>query len=359
MKVVTMEVKGEMPGVAVHLVRLGHVPRTLRDFLFARATLKVLERDDSDVSFGEQRTWGADVVRPGGGVHREHMREVIKSYPSAVVRAFRRVTKRLSVKEALTCLVERRLYLKHIPRMVIANSDMLRRQLVRHYPGLKDRIVVVYNGTDCERFHPGLRRHRLQVREELHIPPEAVVGAFVSFDFRRKGLPTLLRSLAILRNKPSPREVFAIVVGKRKIWAEWMTRSLGVQDRVRFVGEQAPDRYYGASDLLLLPTHFDPCANVTLEGFACGLPAVTSAHNGAHELLTPGQDGFYVRDPSDAAQFAGFIEYFMQPDRLRFASEAARALALRHTLQHQYDEIMAVITPVAQQKARERRSSGL
>jgi len=358
-KVVTMEAGAAVEGVATRIVRPRGVPRTLRDFLFARATLRALDGDDSDLIFGEQRTWGADVVRPGGGVHREHLREVVKSYPSAAVRVVRRVTKRLSLKEYLTCLVERRLYLKHTPRLVIANSDMLRRQLVAHYPALADRIALVYNGTDCERFNPGLRSHRARVRAELSIPEDAIAGAFVSFDFRRKGLPTLLRSLAMLKRKPSRREVFAIVVGRRKAWAQRLAGRLGVEDRVRFVGPRAPDPYYGACDLLLLPSYFDPCANVTLEGLACGLPAITSAHNGAHELLTPGRDGFYVRDSGDAAQFAGFIEHFMEPDVIARASEAARALALEHTLRRQYDEIVAAITPVAEQKARRRgRGSG-
>ena len=353
-KVITMEAKRRMEGVRTQTVSLPPVPKTFRDAMFARAARRILRHDDSDLSFGEQKTWGADVIRPGGGVHLEYIREIIKSYPSAAMRALASVTKRVSPKELLNHYVERKLYQAPGPKCVIANSELVRRHLLKHYAHLKGRIVVVYNGTDCERFSPDLRLHRPRVRRELDIPEEGIVGAFVSFDLRRKGLPTVLRSLSILKRKPPRRDAYVIVVGKHKGWAERLARSLGVHDRVRFVGPQAPDPYYGASDLLVLPSYFDPCANVTLEGLACGLPSLTSVHNGAHELLTPGHDGFYVRDSSDAAQFAGFIEHFMDPLKLARASEAARALALKHTTWDQYDQIMNVIAPIAEEKLRHR-----
>jgi UDP-glucose:(heptosyl)LPS alpha-1,3-glucosyltransferase len=349
-KVVTMQAEGEMEGVQTRVLSLPPVPKTLRDVLFARATRRLLSRDDCDLSLGEQKTWGADVVRPGGGVHLEYIRQIVRSYPSAPMRAIRSLTKRLSPKERLNLYIERRLYADPRLRLVIANSPLVRRHLLRHYPALEGRIAVVYNGTDCARFSPDLRRHRQQARAELALPQDALVGAFVSYDLRRKGLPTVLRALSILRRKGA-RPVYALVVGRRKAWAARLARTLGVEDRVRLVGPQEPDRFYGGSDLLLLPSYFDPCANVTLEALACGLPVITSVQNGAFEMLTPALDGFYVSDPADAAQFAGFIEHFMDPERLRRASEAARALALKHTLEHQYREIMNALAPIADQEA--------
>ena len=214
-------------------------------------------------------------------------------------------------------------------------------------------MQVVHNGADCERLSPELKRHREEVRAELHIPPEALVGVFVSYDLRRKGLPTVMRALSILRRKGERRRVYVIVVGKEKGWAVRMARRLGVSDLVRFAGPQAPDRYYGASDLMMLPSYFDPCANVTLEALACGLPVLTSVHNGAYELLTAGVNGFYVRDASDAAQFAGFIEHYMDAEKLAAASASARQVALAHTMDKQLGRIVDILTPLAARKAQE------
>ena len=349
-KVITMEVEGKMDGVETQEVAMPPVPKTFRDVTFARIAQKALQEDEHDLSFGEQKTWGADIVRPGGGVHLEYIPQVIKSYPSATMRLLRSITKRLSLKERLNLHIERKLYHDPTLKCVIANAPLVKRHLLKHYPNLEGKIEVVYNGTDCERFRPELRRHRDEVRRELDIPADALVGVFVSYDLRRKGLPTVLRALSILKEKYPSRNISTIVVGKRKSWAERIAARQDVTDRIHFVGPTDPDRYYGASDLLLLPSFFDPCANVTLEGLACGLPAITSAQNGAHELLTPGVDGFYVDEASDAAQMAGFIEHFLDPEVLERSREAARQLALDHPLGRMFGEIMDILEPLAEKK---------
>lgn len=336
-----------MEGVEIRRISMPPVPKTLRDVTFARRSQKALQKDDYDVSFGEQKTWGVDVVRPGGGVHLEYIPQVIKSYPSAPMRFFRSVTKRLSLKERLNLYIERKLYHDSSLQCVIANAPLVKRHLLKHYPHLADKISVVYNGTDCERFSPDLTRHREKIRRELDLSNDALVGAFVSYDLRRKGLATVIRALSILKEKYPNREISCIVVGKRKRWADKLASREKVTDRMRFVGTADPEPYYGASDLLFLPSFFDPCANVTLEGLACGLPAITSAQNGAHELLTPGVDGFYVDEASDAPQFAGFVEHFLDETKLHKASRAARELALQHPLDKMCGEIMALLEPLA------------
>jgi len=222
---------------------------------------------------------------------------------------------------------------------------MVRRDLVRHYPHLTDRVRVVYNGADPARFSPALRQaHRTAVRRELDIPQDALVGVFVGHDWRRKGLYPFIDALGILVRKGTARPVFGLVVGRGdRHRAERFARRRGARGVVRFAGAADPDRFYGAADLLVLPSFFDPCANVTVEALACGLPAVTSVHNGAFELLTPGQSGFYVADESDSAQLAGFIQYYLDRERLEAGSLAALATAAEHTLERQYRGIMDAV----------------
>ena len=352
-RIIALEVQDASEGVAVHVARPRGLSKGLRALRFAREVSRLLKADDCDLSFSEQRMFGADVVRPGGGVHKEHLRLIPMSYPNTVLRALKAVAMRISPKEHADYVIERRLYRDPALRCLIANSKLLRDHLVKHYPHLKDRVHVVYNGADCQRFSPSLKSHHARVRAELQIPADALVGAFVSHNFRRKGLAAVLQALAILKRKRTQRPVHVIAVGREKGWGPRLARHLGVEDCVRFTGPQTPDRYYGASDFLALPTFYDPCANVTVEGLACGLPAITSIYNGAYEMLTAGVNGFYMRDPSDAAQLAGFIEHYMDAEKLAAASAAARELALQYTFDHQYRRLMDVLAPVAAQKAKE------
>lgn len=344
-KVHALEVEADTERIEVERLKLPAVPKALRDLAYARASRRALARSDADVAFGEQKSWGAHVVRPGGGVHLEYIRQVVKSYPLAPQRLLKSVTKPYSPKELLNLFIERRLYADPDLRCVIANSKLVRQHLLKHYPELRDRVALVYNGADCEQYSPRLReKYRDDVRGELNIPREALVAVFVAFDWRRKGLATLIRALPRVRDRRPDRPVYAIVVGKGdRLLTRMLARRGGVADRLRFVGPADPAPYYGAADVLALPTYFDPCANVILEGLACGLPAITTVHNGAHELLTHGKDGYVMQDPADAEELAGYLAECADRPDMDEASGAARELALNHTVQRMYGELEDIL----------------
>ena len=113
------------------------------------------------------------------------------------------------------------------------------------------------------------------------------------------------------------------------------------------MGEARPEPYYGAADIVVLPSYFDTFGLVILEGLACGLPVITSTQAGGHEIITPGREGVAVADPSDSAMLAHHVGRFEDRQVLAEASKAARALALDHTLERQYREIMEAIAPIA------------
>jgi len=348
-RVLTPRGDSALEGVETVRLRVPWVPRAFRDLALARAARDALARERADVTFSDQKCWGADIVRPGGGVQREYVRQRQKSYRGLAAPALNRAARALSVRERLRIHIDDRLYAPPGPKCIIANSDMVRREIARHYPHVADRVRVVYNGADCERFGPQLReQHRERVRAELGIPSDALVGVFVGHDWRRKGLHTFLEAVGILARKGAPTAAYALVVGRgRERAARAFAGRCGAGDLVRFVGPARPDPYYGAADLLVLPSYYDACANVTMEGLACGLPALTSLHNGAYELLTPGQSGFYVQDASDSAQLAGFLEHYADPEALERGSQSARALALEYPLEDQLGKVAEAIAEVA------------
>jgi UDP-glucose:(heptosyl)LPS alpha-1,3-glucosyltransferase len=348
LRVITASPGDPIDGVEVVPLRLPHVPHALADRALARTSRKALARESADVTFSDQKCWGADVVRPGGGVQRAYVQQRDKSYPTAASRFCNRLWHGVSLRERLRLRIDDRLYAPPGPKLVIANSDMTRRNIERHYPHMKDRIRVVYNGADPARFHPGLRAQRDAVRTELGIPDNALVCIFVGHDWRRKGLFPLIEALGILVRKGTERPVYGVVAGrgKRGVAERWARRH-GADGVLKFAGADDPDRYYGAADLLVLPTFFDPCANVTVEALACGLPAITSTHNGAFEMLEPGLSGFFGADPTDSPQLAGFIEHYLDDARLAAGRRAALEVAARYVLADQLAKIVAAVKEIA------------
>jgi len=127
----------------------------------------------------------------------------------------------------------------------------------------------------------------------------APVVLFVGSDYERKGLPALLAAFA--RWPQDKAELWVVGYDKQQAAMQQRAERLGIAGRVRFFGAQKDVRpFYGAADLFVLPTLYDPFPNAALEALACGLPVVTTTSCGAAELITEANGA-----ASDDAVYAG------------------------------------------------------
>jgi len=104
--------------------------------------------------------------------------------------------------------------------------------------------------------------------------------------------------------------------------------SLGLAGRVHFLGftnqSQLP-AVYRASDLLVLPSEYEPFGVVVNEAMLCGCAAIVSDRVGAgHDLVSAGQNG-YVFPCRDVDALAAILsDVLQQPQQLRRLGDAAR-----------------------------------
>ena len=111
-------------------------------------------------------------------------------------------------------------------------------------------------------------------------------------------------------------------------------------EEVIFAGStNEPEKYYGASDLLVHPTFYDACSLTVLEALASGLPVITTHCNGASGIITEGQEGFILSDPRDGKTLAEKISILLNLERVEKASVAARQLAESHSLERNWKEM--------------------
>lgn len=194
---------------------------------------------------------------------------------------------------------------------VVVNSQMVATELQEFYDIDPGKLRLVRNGVDLERFSPGQRSPE----------PEVV---FLGSDARRKGLQTAIRATAILPG------VTLRVVGSVSTTARAMARAEGVSERVVFEGEcDHPEHVLSSAHALVLPTHYDPSANAVLEALACGVPVVTSAANGAAEVLP--ERSIILQDPMDADHCAEVLATTMADPSLPAACRAAAESHGMHT----------------------------
>jgi UDP-glucose:(heptosyl)LPS alpha-1,3-glucosyltransferase len=312
-----------------------HLGRLWRDWGFARAVCARLARESFDLVQSHERLACCDVYRAGDGVHRQWLENRARGEG-----ALARLATRLSPYHRYVLAAERRLFASPRLRAVICNSRMVRDEIQRHFGTPKEKLHVVYSGVDLDAFVPELRfQHRARLRGELGIPEDAMVYLHVGSGFARKGVATLLTSLARLED----RNARLLVVGRDR--TEPLLRAAaampGVGNRVHFAGGQEDVRpFYGAADCFALATLYDPFPNAALEALASGLPIVVSRQSGAAELVREGVNGYAV-DALDVDALAAAMTAIAKRRPLEM-SEDARASVLDLGLDAMAERLVAL-----------------
>ena len=188
---------------------------------------------------------------------------------------------------------------------------------------------------------------RAAARQLLGINAETSVLLFVAHNFKLKGLEELIRAAAGLFG----RNWLLLVAGRDQPRRyRHLAQNLGIQDRIRFLGSvKDPRELLVASDLLVHPTWYDPCSRVVLEALGCGLPVITTSHNGAAEVIERARHGFVIDSPRDITALCSAITQGLEPE----VQQACRAAAgqmreqlsmARHAgeLQMLYGDVLAV-----------------
>jgi glycosyltransferase involved in cell wall biosynthesis len=118
-------------------------------------------------------------------------------------------------------------------------------------------------------------------------------------------------------------------VGKgRQAPYQRLARKVSAAEVVRFEGLRADvERCYAGADLFVLPTLYDPFANTCLEAMACGLPVLTTAVNGATELMRDGINGCVLGDTPSPETVADALQRLLSWERRRGMGEAAQQVA--------------------------------
>jgi UDP-glucose:(heptosyl)LPS alpha-1,3-glucosyltransferase len=158
-----------------------------------------------------------------------------------------------------------------------------------------------------------------------------------------KGLIFLIKALAEIKKENSPAFKLLVLGRDRPDPYLSLARKMGNFKDVIFAGStDEPEKYYGASDLLVHPTFYDACSLTVLEALASGLPVITTHSNGASGIITQGQEGFVISDPRDDHALVEKIAFFLDHEKGERASVAARHLAESYSLERNWREMKSI-----------------
>ena|SRR5690242_20257086 len=226
--------------------------------------------------------------------------------------------------------------LRQLTRLVtstyVAVSADLARWLHSEIGIPKNRIRLIYNGVDSDKFHPGSCR-------EILPAGFAPSGAFVIGAMGRlepvKDQVTLAKAFChMLELRPELKASARLVIvgdGVLRQPIEDILSSAGLRQLAWLPGFRNDSaELYRAFDLFVLPSLREGISNTLLESMATGIPVVATAVGGTAEILLDGVTGALVppHEPENLA--AAMLAYYDDRQRTRLHGEAARARILQN-----------------------------
>jgi len=323
------------PNVKIHSVRAFTRNSFLRVLSFAWFALQAISFKSYDIVQSHERIWHQDIYRAGDGCHREWLER-----RSSYLPFFKRFFLKFNLFHQLILRLEKRIFEKGECKKIIAISEMVKRDILKHYRLPEDRVKVVYNGIQLDRFDPSNKKYFCdEVRQQLKISDHEVMILFVGSGFERKGLEYLIKSVQYVKEK----NWRLVLVGKGK-WRKYLKfTSKKNQEKITCLEPiDEIEKLYAAADFFILPSIYEPFGNANLEALASGLPVITSQNTGASEIITPKKEGIILEDPSDSKSIAEAIDYLMDPKNREPMMKSARSLAEKFTQQRNASEMLKI-----------------
>jgi len=300
------------------------LPSFMRVLLFS--LLVCIKKRQDEILFSLERVPCADVYRAGDGVHKAWMDTRLQKGES-------RLKIFLNPLQSTYLWLERRTFQN--AKKIIANSNFVKQDIIKYYRTEQSKIEIVYNGVPQNAINPAEARQKIEA--EFALKKEQKIILFVGSGFYRKGVAEFLQLISQLCRD----DVTAIIVGKEKNISTYkkLAEQLGVN--AIFTGARRDaDVFYASADLFLFPTLYEPFSNVCLEAMAGGCAVITTAQNGAAEIL---DEKFVMKSPNDK-DILGVLHRLLDEHEFLTETKAAnKAKSLEFSIERNLEETLGVL----------------
>lgn len=213
-------------------------------------------------------------------------------------------------------------------RKIVCVSEAAAAELCRWLPEFSDRMEVVHNGIDLDAF--------------ASTGPERESGTVTILSVGRlteaKNYRRAIEAFALLLSR-SGEDLFYLIAGggalERPLRSHAST--LGVSDRVRFLGEvdDVPGLMRKA-DVFFMPSSREGFGLAAVEAMASGLPVVASGLPGIGDVVGDDRSCGILADPKSAEQMAdGLLELvengFLRGKMAEAGKERAKSFSIENT----------------------------
>jgi UDP-glucose:(heptosyl)LPS alpha-1,3-glucosyltransferase len=274
--------------------------------------------------FSLDRVTCPDIYRAGDGVHKVFLSIEKKS--------------KLNLLHFVYLYLERNCFINS--KYIIANSQMVKNQIIDSYNIDADKVKVIYNGIELKSQNYSLSFKKLS--NEFKILKDEFIILFVGTGFQRKGVSEFLRIVSKLKTE----KFQAFVVGQEKKVDYYIkiAKTLKIDHKITFTGPRLDvDDFYSISDIFLFPTHYDPFSNVVLEAMSFGNVIFTTASNGASEIL---DKKFIMKNSLDFDVASSIDNLFKDKDKLAEIKKDNKKKVQTFSINNNLDQTLELINTI-------------
>ena len=172
---------------------------------------------------------------------------------------------------------------------LVTYSEFMRKRIETFYQVNKNKIVVIPNGVNVDKFS--------ECTNEVTLNGDP---AILYLGHLSKGADFLID--AISKIQPQLPKLRLHLVGGGDIPSlKQIARKRGIESSIVFHGSIKPENtpgFYKAADIFVFPTIWTPAGITILESMASGTPIIASNRGGVPEIISHGKDGLLF-DPND------------------------------------------------------------
>lgn len=210
-------------------------------------------------------------------------------------------------------------YLQHYKRIVATTrAYAATSRLLRRY---SRKVSVIFSGVDTTRFNPSVRGDDVRTRHGLAGKNIVLfVGALTQWH-TYKGLDILLQAFSRVQRKCENASLLVVGGGNLASSYKQLATGLGIRNSTVFAGNVSEDllpQYYGASDLLVMPSknRSEGFGLTLLEAMASGKPTIGSKVGGVVDVIRQSESGLLV-EPNDPTRLAKAMTDLLDDEELR------------------------------------------
>lgn len=172
---------------------------------------------------------------------------------------------------------------------VVAVSELIKEDLIKHFHVRRDKIKVIYNFYDIDR----IIELGLEPIEDEYV--DFFKGTIITNMGRlehQKGQAHLIKAFSKVKQYLPDAKLLIIGQGAMEKQLKRLSELLGIADDVKFIGyTKNPYKYIKRSKLFVLTSLYEGFPNALCEAMACGVPVIsTDCKSGPREILSAKKD---------------------------------------------------------------------